>query len=57
QIKHYNYSLIFIPLDLRYIKLFIFIDRSFTNNKDLSSQLRFLIILAKEYNTRTLHNF
>jgi hypothetical protein len=35
-------------LDLSSVKLYIFINDSFANNKDLSSQIRFEIILANE---------
>ena len=48
-------GLTFIPLDLDRAKLFIFTDGSFANNKDLSSQLGFVIVLANE--NRTNLNF
>ena len=35
-------------LDLDYIKLFIFVDRLFANNKDISLQIRYKIILANK---------
>ena len=38
----------YIALDLEYIKLFIFINSSFTNNKDFSSQISYLIILINK---------
>jgi hypothetical protein len=41
-------GLTYIPLDLTIAKLFVFIDRSFANNKDLSSQIRYKIILANK---------
>jgi hypothetical protein len=34
---------------LKQAKLFIFIDRSFTNNKDFSSQIEYVIILANKH--------
>lgn len=41
-------GLTFAPLDLARAKLFIFADASFANNRDLSSQIGFLIVLAEE---------
>lgn len=38
----------FIPLDLQTAKLFIFVDASFANNKDLSSQIGYIHVLANE---------
>ena len=38
-------------------KLFIFTDGSFANNKDLTSQLGFIIVLATEERTGDGHNF
>src|SRR6266498_123847 len=38
----------YIPLDLQYTKLFVFVNGSFANNKDFSSQIRYLIILANK---------
>ncbi|KAK1957510.1 hypothetical protein LY78DRAFT_727146, partial [Colletotrichum sublineola] len=43
-------------LDLATIKLFIFIDRSFTNNKDITSQLGFLITLANKITSKGPNN-
>ena len=37
-----------MPINLLTIKLFIFINRSFINNKDFSSQLGYKIIIANE---------
>jgi hypothetical protein len=34
-----------MPLDMSSLSLLIFINASFTNNKDLSSQIGFIIIL------------
>jgi hypothetical protein len=38
----------FIPLDLPTAKIFVFVDGSFANNRDLTSQLGFAIVLANE---------
>jgi len=38
----------YIPLDLARTKLFVFVNGSFANNKDLSSQIGYEIILANE---------
>ena len=38
----------YIALDLEHAKLFIFVDGSFANNKDFSSQIGYEIILANE---------
>ena len=47
-----------MPIDLATAKLFVFIDRSFVNNKDFSSQLGYEIIIANEFtgeNDFTIH--
>ena len=38
----------YITFDLEQVKLFIFINSSFINNKDFSSQISYLIILANK---------
>ncbi|KAI1002435.1 hypothetical protein K3495_g5765 [Podosphaera aphanis] len=38
----------YVPIKLETAKLFVFVDSSFANNKDLSSQMGFLIILGNE---------
>src|SRR6266576_1887554 len=48
QIKNINRGIKYIALNLEYIKLFIFINSSFVNNKDFSSQINYLIILINE---------
>lgn len=48
QMENPERGLRYQPLDLDRTKLFIFIDGSFANNKDISSQLGFLIVLATE---------
>lgn len=50
-------GLTFIPLDLHRAKLFIFTDGSFANNKDMSSQIGFVIVLATESRTGTNEDF
>jgi hypothetical protein len=42
----------YIAIDLPTAKLFVFVDRSFANNKDFSSQIEYKIILAN----KTTHN-
>jgi len=37
-----------VPINLPTAKLFVFVDRSFTNNKDFSSQLGYKIIIANK---------
>lgn len=37
-----------IPLDLKTAKLYTFVDASFANNQDLSSQIGFIIVFANE---------
>jgi hypothetical protein len=41
----------YIALDLECTKLFVFVDSSFVNNKDFSSQISYLIIIANETKT------
>ncbi|KAH9991518.1 hypothetical protein F4779DRAFT_623696 [Xylariaceae sp. FL0662B] len=48
QMNNLTRGLRYVPLDLNNTKLFIFTDGSFANNKDLSSQLGFIIVLATE---------
>jgi len=48
QLNNLNRGIKYIPLDLYRIKLFVFIDGSFANNKDLSSQLGYKIMLANK---------
>jgi hypothetical protein len=46
--EHLNQRLSYVYVDLNAAKIFIFADGSFANNKDLSSQLGFLVVLAYE---------
>ncbi|KAM4062355.1 reverse transcriptase (RNA-dependent DNA polymerase) [Hirsutella rhossiliensis] len=48
QIYHQERGLMYKPIDLATAKLLIFTDGSFANNKDLSSQLGYVIVLANE---------
>ncbi|KJZ69915.1 hypothetical protein HIM_10700 [Hirsutella minnesotensis 3608] len=48
QIDHQERGLTYKPIDLATAKLLIFTDGSFANNKDLSSQLGYVIVLANE---------
>jgi hypothetical protein len=48
QLEHFNRGLIYIPLDILTAKLFTFVDGSFANNKNYSSQIRYEIIFANE---------
>jgi hypothetical protein len=48
QMKNMDRGIKYIPLDLATAKLFVFVDGSFANNKDLSSQIGHEIILANE---------
>ncbi|KAI0992846.1 hypothetical protein K3495_g15338 [Podosphaera aphanis] len=48
QLDNLDRGLTYIPLNLSTAKLFIFVDASFANNKDLSSQIGYEIILANE---------
>jgi hypothetical protein len=41
-------GLTYILLDLHTLKLFIFVDGSFANNKDLTSQIGYEIFIANE---------
>ena len=54
--EHLDHGLTYILIDLSTAKLFVFVDGSFTNNKDLSSQLGFEIILVNE-STRDNNTF
>jgi len=46
QIKNANRGLKFIKLDIKTLQLLVFMDTSFTNKKDLSSQIGYILILA-----------
>ena len=46
--KNMDRGIKYVALDLACTKLFVFVDGSFANNKDFSSQIGYLIILANE---------
>jgi hypothetical protein len=46
--EHLGRGITYILLELATAKLFVFVDGSFANNKNLSSQIRYIIILANE---------
>jgi hypothetical protein len=46
--EHLGRGITYILLELATAKLFVFVDGSFANNKDLSSQIRYVIILANK---------
>lgn len=48
QIRNLHRGLHYIPVNLQSAKIFVFADGSFANNKDLNSQLGYIIILANE---------
>jgi len=48
QIRSKDRGIKAIPIDLKTAKLFVFTDGSFANNKDLTSQLGYVITLANE---------
>lgn len=48
QMEFQDRGLTFVPLDLSTARLFVFVDGSFANNRDLTSQLGFTIILGNE---------
>jgi hypothetical protein len=48
QTKNLDRGLKYVILDLNKAKIYVFVDGSFANNKDLSSQIGFIIILANE---------
>jgi hypothetical protein len=48
QIKHLNRGLTYILLNVLTAKLFVFVDRSFANNKDYNFQIKYEIIFANE---------
>lgn len=48
QLENTERGLHFIPIDLTTAKLFVFVDGSFANNKDLSSQIGYMVVLANE---------
>jgi hypothetical protein len=49
--NHIDRGIKYIALDLECTKLFVFVDSSFANNKDFSSQISYLIIITNETET------
>ena len=48
QMRNINRGLQYIPIDLQTAKMYVFVDGSFANNQDLSSQIGHTIIMANE---------
>ena len=48
QIDHQQRGITYVPIDLSTARLFVFVDGSFANNADLTSQLGFAILLGNE---------
>lgn len=48
QVKNTDRGLNYVPVELSTAKIYVFVDGSFANNKDLSSQIGFELILANE---------
>jgi hypothetical protein len=46
--EHLGQGITYILLELAIAKLFVFVNNSFANNKDLSSQIGYVIILANK---------
>jgi hypothetical protein len=46
--EYLGQGIIYILLELVIAKLFVFVNNSFANNKNLSSQIRYIIILANK---------
>ena len=46
QIDNAARGLTFVPLDLNSLSLLVFTDASFANNRDLSSQIGFVLVLT-----------
>jgi hypothetical protein len=53
QLENLDRGIKYTTLDLNYMKLFVFVNGSFANNKDFSSQIRYVMILANENKTPT----
>jgi hypothetical protein len=56
QIDNSTRGLTFVPLDMNSLSLLVFTDASFANNKDLSSQIGFVIVLTdRNQSANVLH--
>ncbi|CEJ95277.1 Putative Polyprotein [[Torrubiella] hemipterigena] len=51
QMENKERGLRFVPLELEKAKLYVFVDGSFANNKDLSSQLGYVVMIGTEKQT------
>jgi hypothetical protein len=51
QMQNLSLSLDYISIELNTIKLFAFVNALFANNRDLSSQIGYIIVLNNEKNT------
>jgi len=47
--NYLNWGLYYVPINLPTAKLFVFVNGSFANNKDFSSQLGYKIIIANKF--------
>jgi hypothetical protein len=54
QIKNSNRGLKFVKLDVDTLRLLVFTDASFANNKDLSSQIGYVLVLADASNNANI---
>ena len=57
QLDNQDRGLTYLPLDLRSAALYVFVDGSFANNKDLSSQIGYVIVLGTEGDPPEDHQF
>jgi hypothetical protein len=55
QIKNSNRGLKFVKLDVDALRLLVFTDASFANNKDLSSQIGYVLVLADTTKANIVH--
>lgn len=54
QLDNPNRGLRFVPIDLRTARLIVFVDASFANNRDYSSQIGYVIVLADGANNANI---
>ncbi len=57
QLDNQLHGLRFKAINLSTTKFFVFVDGSFANNKDQSSQIGYVIILANEYSQANINKF
>ena len=48
QIDNKERGLNYVDLDPQHLRLYVFVDGSFANNKDMSSQIGYIIVLGNE---------